>query len=66
MSAARYVDEVRPVQALAAQRPANKKGLGALWLTRPMEDLDELGISAVTVNVMLNAVLSTEKGGWPE
>jgi len=40
------------------EKPKSKKGLGALWLDRPLEDLDELGIGCVTVNIVLNRLIS--------
>ncbi|MDQ8188964.1 DUF5722 domain-containing protein [Roseibacillus persicicus] len=38
--------------------PANKKGLGGWAHNRSPEDLGELGITAITVNILLNSLLS--------
>jgi hypothetical protein len=42
--------------------PRNRKGLGALWVDRPVSDLDELGVSFVTVNVVLQSFMRAEAG----
>ncbi|MCI0456122.1 MAG: DUF5722 domain-containing protein [Gemmataceae bacterium] len=54
LSHARYPDLVRPMYNLPFEKPRSKKGLGALRLQKPVQDLDDLGISAVTVNIPLN------------
>ena len=43
---------------LPAARPANKKGLGGWHRGRFPEELGELGISAVTVNMMIHSLVS--------
>ena len=65
-SAPRYADDVTPSRDLPEQRPRTKKGLGGFWNHGPVvSDLDELGISAVTVNILLNSIVSTTPGdGW--
>jgi hypothetical protein len=42
---------------LPEEKPRGRKGLGALWSGRPLTDLDDLGISAVTVNIRLNSLM---------
>lgn len=42
--------------------PANQKGLGGLRQSGPLEDLSELGITAVTVNITLSSFLSDRPG----
>jgi hypothetical protein len=37
-----------------------RKGLGAMGLDRPISDLDELNISGVTVNIVLNALVRSK------
>lgn len=49
-----YVDVVSPGDAGMGVKPRNKKGLGALSMGRPLSDIEELDVSAVTVNVVLS------------
>lgn len=62
LSHAHYADTVQAHADLPEEKPRNKKGIGALWTGRPLSDLDELGLSAVTVNLMLSNVLYTLPG----
>ena len=62
-SHARYADLVQPRAALPEEKPRNKKGLGGVSLGHPVSDFDDLGLSAVTVNVVLNGLLNTAAGG---
>ncbi len=63
LSHARYADSVTArAGGLRAMKPRNKKGIGALGPGRPLSDLDDLGISAATVNVVLNGLLFTTPG----
>ncbi|MDQ3814044.1 MAG: DUF5722 domain-containing protein, partial [Armatimonadota bacterium] len=62
MSHARYPDIVRPQWDLPAEKPRNKKGLGGVSLGRPLSDLDDLGLGAVTVNIVLNGLMQTAPG----
>ncbi len=68
LSRARYADETScRAPELPAAKPRSKKGLGG-WLPAPLPgELAELGISAVTVNVMLHPLisLSPEPGTFP-
>ncbi len=61
LSHARYADSVecRSPQ-LAPARPKNKKGLGGWYLGRLPDELVELGISAITVNVVVHTLVSLE------
>ncbi len=63
LSHARYADKVTcRCPGLEPAKPKNKKGLGG-WHTGLLPDeLDELGISAVTVNVMIHSLVSLEPG----
>jgi len=57
-SHARYADEVFcKAPDLPEAKPVSKKGLGG-WDNRVEGDLEALGISAVTVNVVINALVS--------
>jgi hypothetical protein len=63
LSHARYADTVTcRSPGLEPARQKNKKGLGG-WHTGLLpEELEELGISAVTVNVMIHSLVSLEPG----
>lgn len=62
-SHARYADSVNPLTSPAAVKPASKKGLGGFIINGNLSDLDDLGISSVTVNIVLNSVVNTVKSG---
>lgn len=62
VSPARYASQVEAASRIEPEKPRNKKGLGALWFNRPVSDLDDLQISAVTVNVRLNDYFRTRSG----
>ena len=48
--------------SLPELRPRSRKGLGGFGLDRPFSDIDDLGVSAVTVNIVLNGFMSTLPG----
>ena len=60
VSHARYADELKAQWDLPDEKPRNKKGLGAFHPSRPVEDVTDLGVSAVTVNILLNGYLFAE------
>lgn len=63
LSHARYPDTVQARSPLLPEeKPRNKKGIGALSMGRPLSDLDDLGISAATVNIVLNGIFATTPG----
>ncbi|WP_193214864.1 DUF5722 domain-containing protein [Luteolibacter marinus] len=63
LSHARYADAVEcRAPDLAPARPKNKKGLGGWHLGLLPDELDELGITAVTVNVMIHSLVSLTPG----
>jgi hypothetical protein len=63
VSHARYADWVDcRAPGLPAAEPKNKKGLGGWGSGRLPNELDELGISAVTVNLMLQPFISLTPG----
>lgn len=47
---------------LPPAKPANKKGLGGWHTGRLPDELEELGISAVTVNIMIHSLVSLTPG----
>jgi hypothetical protein len=55
----RYADDVTPSAQPAWPTPRGKKGLGALWRGRPLSDLDDLGVSWATVNVVITGLFRT-------
>lgn len=63
VSHARYADQVvcRSPE-LPPIRPANKKGLGGWNRSRLPDELKDLGITAVTVNVMIHSLVSLTPG----
>lgn len=63
LSHARYAGSVacRSPQ-LPAAKPDNKKGLGGWHLGRAPDELRDLGISAVTVNVMIHSLIELKPG----
>lgn len=62
LSHARYPDVVTPRADLPYEKPRNKKGLGGFASDRPVSDLTDLDISAVTVNIVLNGLFATTPG----
>ncbi len=62
-SQARYADTVHAQNDLPAKKIRNKKGLGGFGADRPLSDIDDLGVSAVTVNIVISSLVSTEPGG---
>lgn len=63
LSHARYADTVKPRAAdLPEEKLRNKKGIGGLAADRPLGDIAELGLSAATVNIVLNSLVSTTPG----
>ena len=62
VSHARYTDSVVPKYRYSFVKPATKKGLGGYSINRaaPYTDLDSLGITSVTVNVMVSKLLSSK------
>jgi hypothetical protein len=61
-SHARYADDVTAAGDPPRPTPRGKKGLGALWAGRPLEDLDDLGVSWVTVNIGVSHLIRTTPG----
>ena len=58
-SHARYVDTVASINTYPEEKPHNRKGLGAFSQGRPLSDIKDLDISAVTVNILLHQYLRT-------
>ncbi len=63
LSSARYADWVECASPdLPPARPASKKGLGGWHRGRFPDELAQLGISSVTVNVMIHSLVSLKPG----
>ena len=63
ISHARYAEKVACIRpGLGAEKPRHKKGLGGWSHGRLPNELEELDISAVTVNIMAHTVLSPTAG----
>jgi hypothetical protein len=62
LSHGRYADEVEARPGLSEAKLRGRKGIGGFSPGRPVEDLEALGSSAVTINVMLEAYMRTEPG----
>lgn len=60
VSALRYVEKQTPRADLPLMRPRSKKGLGGCEFDH--EDMDKLGITSVTLNILLNHLLFTTPG----
>ena len=54
LSPFRFVEIIGSGDKNPAYLPRNKKGLGALGMERPLTDIKQLGVSAVTVNILLS------------
>lgn len=63
-SHARYADDLPQPEGISEMKPASKKGLGGFFgSSLQISDLDDLGITSVTVNIVLNTVINTERTG---
>lgn len=57
LSHARWADPPPAMWNLSDEKPKTQKGIGALWMDRPLEDLDQLAVRAATVNIVLNELI---------
>ncbi len=62
LSPARYPDTVQAKNDLPEEKPRNKKGIGGFGADRPISDVTDLGLSAATVNIVLNSLFATTPG----
>ncbi len=64
VSHARYPDKIYATQATTQAKPAGKKGLGGYFNHGVQcQDLDDLGITSVTVNVPFTAYMRSRQSG---
>jgi hypothetical protein len=56
-SHARYADIVEPKQSMPPGIVRSKKGLGGFFMNAYVDDLDRLGITSITVNIPITAML---------
>lgn len=54
-----YPDDPLHANPPARETPRHCKGIGALWVGRPWQDLDDLDIAAATVNIVLTGLFRT-------
>jgi hypothetical protein len=57
-----YATLVTSRPGLTEAQPRSRKGLGGFSPGRPVEDIEALGVSAVTINVMLDSYMRAEPG----
>lgn len=62
LSHARYPDTVQARYDLPEEKPRNKKGIGGFTTGWPISDVTDLGLSACTVNIVLNSLFATTPG----
>ena len=63
LSRACYPDTVEAqTPLLPEEKPRSKKGIGGFSADRPLSDVDDLGLSAATVNIVLNGLFATAPG----
>lgn len=62
VSHAKYASQIVPVQTMVAKQLAGRKGLGGYSINRGgMEkDLDDLGVTSITVNITLTSLMYTQ------
>jgi len=62
VSHARYADIIEPKQSMPPGILMSKKGLGGFFMNAFVDDLDHLGITSVTVNIPITAMIYTTPG----
>jgi hypothetical protein len=62
LSALHYVDTIKARAKLPPARPRSRKGLGGFPFTSDRDDLEALDLGSVTLNIVLNDILSAEQG----
>ena len=62
LCSARYCEDPVPLRDTKLLEPANRKGIGALSMGRPLQDLDELGVGSATINFHLANVIRLNPG----
>ena len=63
VSHARYAETIYTAQHLPAMKPATKKGLGGFFHNQYESDLDDLGITSITVNIPITAYMYASPRG---
>lgn len=62
-STARYPDRIDATRSPAALKPATKKGLGGFFMNAYTSDLDDLGITSVTMNITPTQIMHLNNDG---
>lgn len=62
LSHARYPDHIKPLYDLPDEKPRGKKGIGGFSAggKAPVSDLDELGITSVTINIWITKFMRSK------
>ena len=63
-SHARYADEVKAISSPKKMELQGKKGLGGFSVNEFLSDLDDLKIRSVTVNMVINSLISVTAGAF--
>lgn len=63
-SHARYADIVKAISKPKKMELLGKKGLGGFFVNQFLSDLDELNIHSVTVNMVINSLISVKAGAF--
>jgi hypothetical protein len=58
LSHAHFIDDVAVLNDLPDEVPRSKKGLGGFSVSGPLQDIEQLGITSVTVNIFLDFLRS--------
>ncbi len=61
-SHARYADVIEPTQSMPPGILTSKKGLGGFFINQFVSDLDELGITSITINILITGMIYTTPG----
>ena len=61
-SHARYADIIEPKQSMPPGVLTSKKGLGGFFMNQFVGDLDDLGITSITVNILITGMIHTTPG----
>lgn len=61
-SHARYADIIEPKQSMPPGTLLTKKGLGGFFMNQFVGDLDQLGITSITINILVTGMIYTTPG----
>lgn len=61
-SHARYADIIEPKQSMPSGTLLSKKGLGGFFMNQFVGDLNDLGITSITINILITGMIHTTPG----